>query len=58
VLAVRDLLDAIDRNREPVANLKEARVATEMVVAIFESHRQGKAVTFPPEVRKNPLTLL
>lgn len=58
VLAVRDLLDAIEQNREPVANLKEARVATEMVVAIFESQRLGKAVTFPLEVRKNPLALL
>lgn len=58
VLAVRDLLDAMEAGREPVANLKEARVATEMVVAVFESQRQGRAVMFPLEVRKNPLSLL
>ncbi|MBE0656179.1 MAG: gfo/Idh/MocA family oxidoreductase, partial [Bryobacteraceae bacterium] len=58
VLAVRDLLDALEHGREPVANLREARVTMEMVVAIFESQRQGRAVTIPLDLRKNPLTLL
>jgi hypothetical protein len=29
-----------------------------MVVAVFESQRLGRAVTFPLDVRMNPLTLL
>lgn len=58
VLAVRDLLAAVEKDREPLANWQEARIATEMVVAAFESHRQGRAVSFPLEVRKNPLSLM
>jgi predicted dehydrogenase len=58
VLAVRDLISAVEENRQPVANLQEARIATEMVVAAFESQRQGGPVRFPLTVRQNPLTLL
>ena len=58
VAAVRDLVRAVKENRPPVSNIYEARWATEMIVAVFESHRQGRPVTFPLENRKNPLTML
>lgn len=58
ILAVKDLIAAVEENRQPLANLQEARIATEMVIAIFESQRQGGVVQFPLSVRKNPLSLL
>jgi len=58
VLAVKDLIDAVEQDRQPVSNIYEARTATEMIVAVFESQRIGRPVTFPPENRENPLTML
>jgi predicted dehydrogenase len=58
VLAVRDLLSAIEEHREPLGNMYEARGATEMIVAVFESHRQGRLVELPLENRANPLAML
>ena len=58
VLAVEDLIAAIREDRLPESNLYEARTATEMIVAVFESHRVGGPVTFPLANRQNPLTLL
>ena len=56
--AVLDLIDAIEKDRQPVSGLYDARAATEMIVAVFESHRLGGPVQFPLENRKNPLTML
>jgi hypothetical protein len=36
----------------------EARGATEMIVAVFESQRLGRPVPLPLENRNNPLTML
>jgi len=58
ILAVKDLIAAIEEDRQPVANLKEARANLEMIVAVFESHRLGRSVSFPMKNRKNPLTML
>jgi predicted dehydrogenase len=57
VLAVKDLIAAIEENREPVSNITEARTAVEMIAAVFESHRTGGLVALPLENRQNPLTL-
>lgn len=58
LLAVRDLIEAVEKDRQPAASIYEARTATEMVIAVFESHRQGKPVTLPLVNRQNPLTTL
>jgi hypothetical protein len=39
-------------------NAQQGRGAIEMIVACFESHRQGKPVPLPLENRQNPLTML
>jgi predicted dehydrogenase len=57
-LAAKDLIAAIEQDRPPLANLEEARTNLEMIVAVFESHRTGGAVTFPLKNRKNPFTML
>ena len=40
------------------ARADEARDVTEMIVAVFESHRLGRPVELPLKTRVNPLTLL
>jgi len=58
ILAVKDLISAIEEDRPPLASLEEARTNLEMIVAVFESHRTGGSVTFPLKNRKNPLAML
>ena len=53
-----DLIQAIEEDRDPVGNVYEARGATEMIVAAFESHRQGGPVKLPLQNRENPLLSL
>ena len=56
ILAVRDLIDAVEEDRDPEASIHDALTATEMIVGLFESHRQGGArVPFPLAKRDNPL---
>lgn len=56
--AASDLIDAVENDRQPKASLDEARTATEMIVAVFESHRQGGPVKMPLDNRRNPLAML
>jgi len=58
VVACRDLLAAAAEDRQPEANVYDARLAHEMMGGIFESHRVGAPVTIPLKTRVNPLTLL
>ena len=58
VLAVKDLLSAIDNDRQPECSIYEARTTIEMISAVFESHRVSGPVTFPLKTRENPLSLL
>ena len=58
VAAVKDLLAAIEDNRQPKCSIYEARGAIEMIVACFESHRVRGPVELPLQNRENPLTML
>jgi predicted dehydrogenase len=58
ILAIKDLIAAVEQDREPESNMYEARTATEMIVAVFDSQRVGKPVTLPLLNRQNPLTML
>ena len=53
-----DLIRAIEKDRDPLGSVYEARGATEMIVAAFESQRQGGPVKLPLENRENPLLSL
>lgn len=57
-LAIADLLDAIQNDRLPLGNVYAARDVCEMIVAVFESQRQGRVVSLPLTSRCNPLRLL
>lgn len=56
--AVLDLIDAVKGDRLPKSSLYDARAATEMIAAVFDSQRIGGPVAFPLINRKNPLTML
>jgi predicted dehydrogenase len=58
VIAVKDLIEAVEKDRKPIADITEARTALEMVVAVFESQRRGTPVKIPLENRKDPLSML
>lgn len=59
VLAVRDLITAVDENRSPLCDIHEGATVVEMICGVFESHRQGGAhVNFPLTERGNPLSKL
>lgn len=58
VAAVNDLIDAIEKNRQPLCNVYEARHTIEMILGVFESQRLGKPVPLPLANRKHPLTML
>ena len=55
----RDLIAAIQENREPLCSARDSRVTLEMTMGIFESHRlQGRRVELPLKDRRHPLTRL
>jgi len=58
VAAVLDLVESIEKDRQPKCSMYEARWTIEMISAIFDSHRLGGPTTFPLATRTNPLTLL
>jgi predicted dehydrogenase len=58
ILIVKDLLSAIENDRQPECNIYEGRQTIEMICAVFESQRVGGPVTFPLKTRVNPLTEL
>jgi predicted dehydrogenase len=55
-VAARDLIDAIEKDREPLCSIQHARGAVEMVLAALESHRQGQPVPFPMVQADHPFT--
>ena len=59
ILAVKDLIAAIEEDRLPECSAYEALWTVEMIAGVFESHRLGGSpVKLPLENRKNPLTML
>lgn len=58
VTAIKDLIAAIEENRQPLCSVYEARSTIEMIMAVFESQRLGRPVALPLENRKHPLTML
>ena len=56
VLAVKDLLESIEEDRLPEANVYEARTTVEMIAAVFASHLAKEPVQIPLKNRENPLS--
>ncbi|HWG42241.1 MAG TPA: Gfo/Idh/MocA family oxidoreductase [Gemmataceae bacterium] len=58
VWIAKDLIEAIEKDRQPLGSMYDGRAALEMILAVYESHRRKGPVEFPLENRKHPLTLL
>ena len=55
---VKDLIAAVEQDRQPLGSVYDARAALEMILAVYESHRAGGPVELPLKERRHPLTLL
>jgi predicted dehydrogenase len=55
VWIARDLIEAIEKDRQPLGSMYDGRAALEMILAVYESHRLGRAVELPLKNRKHPL---
>jgi hypothetical protein len=56
LLPARDLIAAMNENRQPLCSAADGRLVIEMIMAVFASHRQNsQRVAFPLTDRENPL---
>jgi predicted dehydrogenase len=58
VWIVKDLIEAIEKDRQPRGSMYDGRAALEMILAVYESHRQNAVVALPLKERRHPLTLI
>ena len=54
-LMLRDLIEAIEEDRDPFASGRDGRDCLEMIHATWESHRQEARVYMPLTPREHPL---
>ena len=54
----RDLIEAIEQDRQPLGSMYDGRAALEMILAVYESYRHGAPVELPLKNRQHPLTML
>ena len=55
VWIVRDLLEAVAKDRRPLGSLYDGRAALEMILAVYQSHRLRGPVGLPLKNRRHPL---
>jgi len=52
---VQDLIEAIERDRQPLGSIYDGRAALEMILAVYESHKLDRPVDLPLKNRRHPL---
>ncbi len=55
VWIARDLIAAMENDRQPLGSMYDGRAALEMILAVYESHRLHAAVELPLKNRRHPL---
>jgi len=55
VWIVKDLIEAIEKDRQPLGSMYDARAALEMILAVYASHKANAPVALPLKERKHPL---
>jgi predicted dehydrogenase len=55
---VKDLLEAIEKDRQPKGSVYDGRAALEMILSVYESYRLKGPVELPLKNRQHPLSLL
>jgi len=58
VRIVKDLIEAIEKDRQPLGSMYDGRAALEMILAVYESHRHKGPVELPLKNREHPLSNL
>jgi predicted dehydrogenase len=58
VWIIKDLIEAIEKDRQPLCGMYDGRWTLEMVFGVYESHRVKGPVELPLKTRKHPLELL
>jgi predicted dehydrogenase len=58
VWIVQDLIEAIEKDRQPLGSMYDGRAALEMILAVYESHRVKGPVELPLKNREHPLDRL
>jgi predicted dehydrogenase len=58
VWIVQDLMEAIERDRQPKCSVYDGRAGLEMLLATYESQRLGRPVETPLQNRRHPLAVL
>jgi predicted dehydrogenase len=58
VRIARDLIEAIERDRQPLGSIYDGRAALEMILAVYEAHRLRAPVDLPLKNRRHPLTMI
>jgi predicted dehydrogenase len=57
VLIVKDLIEAVEKDRQPLGSMYDGRGALEMILAVYESWRAKGSVDMPLKNRAHPLTM-
>jgi predicted dehydrogenase len=52
---IADLMDSIEKDRQPIGSIYDGRAALEMILAVYESHKLDRPVDLPLKNRKHPL---
>jgi predicted dehydrogenase len=58
VWIVQDLMEAIEKDRQPKGSVYDGRAALEMIMAVYESHRVRGPVDVPLRNRRQPLAMM
>jgi predicted dehydrogenase len=58
VWIVQDLIEAIEKDRQPLGSMYDGRAALEMILAVYESHRVKGPAELPLKERRHPLEML
>jgi predicted dehydrogenase len=54
-LIAADLIDAIEKDRQPLGSIHDGRASLEMILAVYESHKLDRPVDLPLKNRWHPL---
>jgi hypothetical protein len=54
-LAILDLIQAIETQRDPISSGRDGRSALEMIMGVYVSHLEARRVSFPLTLRQHPL---
>ena len=58
VWIAQDLIEAIEKDRQPKGSIYDGRAALEMILAVYDSQRMRAAVDLPLRNRRHPLSMV